>query len=115
MTGDIWKWTAMQFHFSQLISINGFNDLEDKVETILINEMMLFLISQITMSISGEAKIFLIHDSPCLLIMFTEPAQFGCELHLKTKSNWVRGSKQYLYWLIKNAETHSVLRQTKAL
>jgi len=70
----------MQFHFSQLISINGFNDLKDKVGTILINEMMLFLISQITMSISGKAKIVVIHDSPCLLIMFTEPSQFGCEL-----------------------------------
>lgn len=113
MTGDIWKWTAMQFHFSQLISINGFNDLKDKVETILINEMMLFLISQITMSISVEAKIVLIHDSSCLLIVFTEPSQFSCELHLKTKSNWVHGSKQYSYWLIKNAETHSVLRQAK--
>lgn len=51
----------MQFHFSQLISINGFNDLKDKVGTILINEMMLFLISQITMSISGKGKIVLIH------------------------------------------------------
>lgn len=77
---DIWKWTAMQFHFSQLISINGFNDLKDKVGTILINEMMLFLISQITMSISGKAKIVVIHDGPCLLIMFTEPSQFSCEL-----------------------------------
>ena len=70
----------MQFHFSQLISINGFNDLKDKVGTILINEMMLFLISQITMSISGKAKIVVIHDGPCLLIMFTEPSQFSCGL-----------------------------------
>ena len=37
---DIWKWTAMQFHFSQLISINGFNDLKDKVGTILINDAL---------------------------------------------------------------------------
>ena len=77
----------MQFYFSQLISINGFNDLKDKVKTILINEMMLFLISQITMCISGEAKIFQIHDSLCLSIMFTESSQFSCELYLKTKSN----------------------------
>lgn len=103
----------MQFHFSQLISINGFNDLKDKVEAILINEMMLFLISQITMSISEGAKIVLIHDRSCLLIMFTEPSQFSCELHVKTKSNWEHGSKQYSYWLIKNAEALSVMRQTE--
>lgn len=40
MTTDIWKWTAMQFHFLQLASINGFNDFEDKVRPL--NEMMLF-------------------------------------------------------------------------
>lgn len=55
--------------------------------------MMLFLISQITMRISREAKIVLILDSSCLSIMFAELSQFSCELHLKTKSNWVHGSK----------------------
>lgn len=68
--------------------------------------MMLFLISKITMSISVGARIALIHDSSCLLIVFSESFQFSCELSLKTKSNWVRGSKQYSNWLIKNAETH---------
>ena len=67
------------------------------------------------MSISVEAKIVLIHDSSSLLILFTEPSQFSCELHLKTKSNWVHGSKQYSYWLIKNAETHSaVMKKAQA-
>lgn len=45
--------------------------------------MMLFLISQITMRISREAKIVLILDSSCLSIMFAELPQFSCELHLK--------------------------------
>ena len=48
---------------------------------------MLFLISQITMCISREAKIVLILDSSYLSIMFVELPQFSCELHLKTKSN----------------------------
>lgn len=74
---------------------------------------MLFLISQITMRISREAKIVLILDSSCLSIMFAELPQFSCELHLKTKSNWVHGSKQYSYWLIKNYRSHSVVRWGK--